>query len=204
MKPTESAKPLYFITITVLKIINSFDLKSAIDRAWLGLQSALIAQLFENSLSAFVCSAFRSYPFRAPFLKKIPQSPGQKFDKYAILGDDVVICGIEIAKIYKQTLAELGVDISMSKSLILHSGYAEFAKRFWLKGTGRDAIGAIGTALVIIGRYASFSISGGLSLLLLVSASGYAFASTGAYGSLAGSNPKTNRFDRPGLGWWIE
>jgi len=54
-----------------------------------------------------------------------------------------------------------------------------------VKGTGRDAIGAIGTALVIIGRYASFSIFGGLSLLLLVSASGYAFASTGAYGSLA-------------------
>lgn len=161
---------------TVLKIINSFDLKSAIDRAWLGLQSALIAQLFENSLSAFVCSAFRSYPFRAPFLKKIPQvksltlrvgqplfglgyyftplgtlthhllvmycaervHPGQKFDKYAILGDDVVICGIEIAKIYKQTLAELGVDISMSKSLILHSGYAEFAKRFWCKGLTVD------------------------------------------------------------------
>ena len=65
---------------------------------------------------------------------------------------------------------------------------------WWLpllvKGTGRDAIGAIGTALVIIGRYASFSISGGLSLLLLVSASGYAFASTGAYESLAGSNPR--------------
>lgn len=56
--------------------------------------------------------------------------PGQKFDKYAILGDDVVICGIEVAKIYKQTLAELGVDISMSKSLISHSGSAEFAKRF--------------------------------------------------------------------------
>ncbi|MFQ6658757.1 hypothetical protein Gotur_027881, partial [Gossypium turneri] len=116
--------------------------------------SALIAQLFENSLSAFVCSAFRSYPFRAPFLKKIPQvksltlrvgqplfervHPGQKFYKYAILGDDVVICGIEIAKIYKQTLAELGVDISMSKSLILHSGYAEFAKRFWCKGLTVD------------------------------------------------------------------
>lgn len=33
------------------------------------------------------------------------------------------------------------------------------------KGTRRDAIGAIGTALVIIGRYASCSISGGLSLL---------------------------------------
>ena len=75
----------------------------------------------------------------------------------------------------------------------------------WLvKGTGRDAIGAIGTALVIIGRYASFSISGRLSLLLLVSASGYASASTDAYGLLAGSNPKTDRFDRPGLGWWIE
>jgi hypothetical protein len=41
-----------------------------------------------------------------------------------------------------------------------------------------------------------FSISGRLSLLLVVSAS----ASTDAYGLLAGSNP----FDRPGLGWWIE
>lgn len=51
-----------------------------------------------------------------------------------------------------------------------------------VKGTGRDAIGAIGTALVIIGRYASFSISGRLSLLLLVSPSGYASASTDAYG----------------------
>lgn len=67
--------------------------------------------------------------------------------------------------------------------------------------TGRDAIGA---ALVIIGRYASFSISGSLSLLLLVSASGYASAFTDAYGSLAESNPKTDRFDRPGLGCWIE
>lgn len=64
--------------------------------------------------------------------------PGQKFYKYAILGDDVVICGIEIAKIYKQTLAELGVDISMSKSLILHLRYAEFAKRFWCKGLTVD------------------------------------------------------------------
>lgn len=47
-------------------------------------------------------------------------------------------------------------------------------------GTGRDATGAIGTAPVIIGGYASLSISGGLSLLLLVSASGYASAFTGA------------------------
>lgn len=49
-----------------------------------------------------------------------------------------------------------------------------------------------------------FSISVGLSLLLLVSASVYASAFTDAYGLLAGSNPKTSRFDRPGLGWWIE
>jgi len=38
----------------------------------------------------------------------------------------------------------------------------------------------------------------GLSLLLLVSASVYASAFTDAYGLLvAGSNPKTSRFDRP-------
>lgn len=53
-------------------------------------------------------------------------------------------------------------------------------------------------------RQICFSISGGLSLLLLVSASGYASAFTDAYGLLAGSNPKTSRFDRPGPGWWIE
>ena len=73
-----------------------------------------------------------------------------------------------------------------------------------VKGTGKDAIGAIGTALVIIGGYASFSISGSLSLLLLVSPSGYASAFTDAYGSLYESNLKRDRFDRPGLGWWIE
>lgn len=160
-----------------------------------------VEQLFENSLSAFVCSAFRSYPFRAPFLKKIPQvksltlrvgqplfgllllfswplftlthhllvmycaeqvHPGQKFYKYAILGDDVVICGIEVAKIFKQTLAELGVDISMSKSLISHSGSAEFAKRFWCKGLTVDL-----SPVSIRNLLNSHHLPGALSLLVI-------------------------------------
>lgn len=68
-----------------------------------------------------------------------------------------------------------------------------------------DVIGAaIGTALVIIGKYAYFSISGSLFLLLLVSPSGYAYALTDAYGSLFEFNPKIYRFDQPSPEWWID
>jgi hypothetical protein len=61
-------------------------------------------------------------------------------------------------------------------------------------GTGRDATGAVGTAPVIIGRYAYLS----LRVFLYYSwADGYAIAYTGAYGSRAGSTSrrgtKTNR-----------
>lgn len=56
--------------------------------------------------------------------------PGKRFDKYAILGDDIVIADSKVAQVYKTALASLQVKISESQSLISHSGAAEFAKRF--------------------------------------------------------------------------
>jgi len=56
--------------------------------------------------------------------------PGVRFDRYAILGDDVLICDENVAQVYASVLEEFGVQISLSKSLISKTGCAEFAKRF--------------------------------------------------------------------------
>lgn len=64
--------------------------------------------------------------------------PGRRFDRYAVLGDDVVIADHGVAMVYEQALSRLGVRISYQKSLISHSGAAEFAKRFRVKGLTTD------------------------------------------------------------------
>lgn len=58
--------------------------------------------------------------------------PGRRFRDYAILRDDVVIVDESVAKVYSAAFGDLGVTISYSKSIISHSGSAEFAKRFGL------------------------------------------------------------------------
>lgn len=58
--------------------------------------------------------------------------PGVKFQSYAILGDDIVIADDDVAREYSSLLSKLGVDISISKSLISRSGACEYAKRFLL------------------------------------------------------------------------
>lgn len=35
--------------------------------------------------------------------------PGMRFDKYAVLGDDVVIADPEVGRVYEETLKRLGV-----------------------------------------------------------------------------------------------
>lgn len=64
--------------------------------------------------------------------------PGVRFDRYGILGDDVVIADREVARIYEQTLGRINVGISYQKSLISDSGAAEFAKRFRVNGLRTD------------------------------------------------------------------
>lgn len=51
------------------------------------------------------------------------------FEDYAIVGDDIVILDREVADRYREVLSELGVQISMEKSLVSERGVFEFCKR---------------------------------------------------------------------------
>lgn len=57
------------------------------------------------------------------------------FDKYAVLGDDIVIWDTPTAKQYLKIMDSLGVDIGLAKSIVSLQGDAlEFAKRTIYKG----------------------------------------------------------------------
>lgn len=58
--------------------------------------------------------------------------PFGSFTRYAVLGDDVVICDGKVAGAYLQLMAQLGVGVGIHKSLISHKGVLEFAKRFYV------------------------------------------------------------------------
>lgn len=68
--------------------------------------------------------------------RKVHQEP--LFTNYAVLGDDVIIADEAVAKVYKDTLSELGVSISPQKSLISREGAGEFAKRYRVRGMSVD------------------------------------------------------------------
>lgn len=55
----------------------------------------------------------------------------ERFTRYALLGDDIVIADVKVASEYQWLIRQLGVDISLPKSLISNNGTLEFAKRFW-------------------------------------------------------------------------
>lgn len=64
--------------------------------------------------------------------------PGKYFDKYALLGDDILITDPWVAGIYLNALDSLGVKVSFDKSLVSKSGCVEFAKKFSVKGMKID------------------------------------------------------------------
>jgi len=51
------------------------------------------------------------------------------FSRYAVLGDDLVIADEGVGTSYLSIMAELGVGISMHKSIVSRNGLLEFAKR---------------------------------------------------------------------------
>jgi hypothetical protein len=51
------------------------------------------------------------------------------FDKYALLGDDIVICDSNVAMAYKAIMLELGMELSDSKGFESPNGVFEFCKR---------------------------------------------------------------------------
>jgi len=53
------------------------------------------------------------------------------YNRYALLGDDLVIADKSVADSYLVIAADLGVEINLSKSLISKAGVSEFAKRLF-------------------------------------------------------------------------
>lgn len=65
--------------------------------------------------------------------------PGQVFDRYAVLGDDLVVIADEsVAKVYLEALKEHGIPVSKQKSLVSDNGSLEFAKRFFVRRASVD------------------------------------------------------------------
>lgn len=83
--------------------------------------------------------------------------PGVRFDRYAILGDDVVIADDAVRNQYSILLVGIGVSISQAKSIISPSGACEFAKRFLVRHMTTDlsplSIKKIASARSPIGWY---------------------------------------------------
>lgn len=75
---------------------------------------------------------------------------GKRFDKYAILGDDICIADSKVAEVYLSTLKDLGVTISLPKSLVSDVGGAEFAKKFRCKNLTVDLSPLFETRLIPI------------------------------------------------------
>lgn len=53
--------------------------------------------------------------------------------KYVLLGDDIVICGHELASQYRILIESLGMKINFQKTLVSNDSF-EFVKRFHSKG----------------------------------------------------------------------
>jgi hypothetical protein len=64
------------------------------------------------------------------------------FRDYAILGDDVVIANEHVAAAYLNLMSQLGVEISLAKSLISEGGVIEFAKRLMSPAYDYTPLGA--------------------------------------------------------------
>ncbi|KAK2375156.1 putative mitochondrial protein [Trifolium repens] len=92
----------------------------------------LVLVLFLCFLSRFLAALYTVPPFGGVRRKYIWL--GKRFDKYAILGDDICIADSKVAEVYLSTLKDLGVTISLPKSLVSDVGGAEFAKKFRLLG----------------------------------------------------------------------
>jgi hypothetical protein len=68
----------------------------------------------------------------------VHQNATKRFDRYALLGDDIVIADKRVALQYRELLNKLGVSISEPKSIVSNIGCAEFAKQFWTAGLCKD------------------------------------------------------------------
>jgi hypothetical protein len=104
------------------------------------------------------------------------------FADYAVLGDDVVIANRAVAREYRLLMHQLGVTISLPKSLESHNLSLEFAKRFIWKGEDCSplsikefsvALGHLDTFVSMIGKVSSWM--GGVRLATAVGTLGFGY-----------------------------
>jgi hypothetical protein len=69
-----------------------------------------------------------------------PVAPKEWYDQYELLGDDIVLFDPLVAKEYLRLMADFGVDINLSKSVIAVNPSLEFAKVTIFKGENVSAI----------------------------------------------------------------
>jgi len=108
------------------KVATSYNLgfnmvRYAVGQPMGALSSWAMLALTHHALVQFAASL--AYPIRTSW-----------FVRYAILGDDVVIADQFVAAKYLEIMKEIGVDISLAKSMVSASGSLEFAKRTWISG----------------------------------------------------------------------
>jgi hypothetical protein len=70
------------------------------------------------------------------------------FQRYAVLGDDVVIADRATAREYLRIMKTIGVEISLAKSLVSATSSLEFAKRTWIR---RREVTPISLAEMLVG-----------------------------------------------------
>ncbi|KAI5671168.1 hypothetical protein M9H77_11532 [Catharanthus roseus] len=149
----------------------SYDLYLATDRWPLILMHDTVMYLFDKSLASVVVNNlcfvvdqplgyYSSWALFAlkhhivVWLTAEEVYPGQVFNKYAFLGDDVLNSYKQVGPVYKSIINDLGVKISAPKSIISNSGCIEYAKRFMVNGL-KDDLSPIPVPAEIVRKYDS-------------------------------------------------
>jgi hypothetical protein len=73
------------------------------------------------------------------------------FERYAVLGDDLVIADYRVAREYLELCRIIGVEVNLSKSIVSNNLSLEFAKRFFWKGEEVTPIPLLGLAVGWLG-----------------------------------------------------
>ncbi|KAI5664245.1 hypothetical protein M9H77_23568 [Catharanthus roseus] len=112
----------------------SYDLSTTMDRWPLRIIFRTVIYLFDRSFaSAAINNCLANNNFLLAFAnnkKRLKVHPGKKFDRYAVLGDDVLIADQHVGPVYKSFIDDIGVKISTLKSIVSNTGCIKFAKRF--------------------------------------------------------------------------
>lgn len=119
----------------------------------------------------------------AAYRVNVTSSTKPWFEDYAVLGDDVVIAGREVARSYMEVMAHLGVGIALHKSLWSLKGTAmEFAKRFIIdnEDVSPNPIPELQVARVSIPAWLEYCRSHKLTLAQGLSILGYRYRATGS------------------------